>query len=101
MVALQEQLTPTHSYTLRIDAFGNGVRITTVDPGIVETEFSLVRFGGDEERARSVYEGLQALLPADVADAVLWAVTRPAHVNIGEIVLWPTDQASTTLVRRQ
>ncbi len=86
---------------LRIDAFGNRVRITTVDPGIVETEFSLVRFRGDEERARGVYEGLQALQPDDVADAVLWAVTRPAHVNIGEIVLWPTDQASTTLVRRQ
>jgi NADP-dependent 3-hydroxy acid dehydrogenase YdfG len=86
---------------LRLDAAGTGVRFTTVDPGLVETEFSLVRFRGDAERAGKTYRGLDVLRPADVADAILWAVTRPAHVNVGEIVLWPTDQASTTVVKRR
>lgn len=85
---------------LRLDAAGSGIRFTTVDPGLVETEFSLVRFRGDAERAKKTYTGLQCLTPADVADAILFAVTRPRHVNIGEIVLWPTDQASTTVVKR-
>lgn len=86
---------------LRLDAGGKRVRFTTVDPGMVETEFSRVRFEGDEERARAVYSGLDALRPEDVADAVLYAVTRPPHVNVGEIVLWPTDQASTRDVTRR
>ncbi|MEX1023570.1 MAG: SDR family NAD(P)-dependent oxidoreductase [Planctomycetota bacterium] len=85
---------------LRLDAGGRGVRFTTVDPGMVETEFSEVRFGGDRERARAVYQGFTPLQPDDVADAILFAVTRPPHVNVGELVLWPTDQASTTIVRR-
>jgi NADP-dependent 3-hydroxy acid dehydrogenase YdfG len=85
---------------LRLDAAGKGIRFTTVDPGLVETEFSLVRFRGDEARAKKTYTGLQCLHPDDVADAILFAVTRPPHVNIGEIVLWPTDQASTTVVKR-
>ena len=85
---------------LRLEALGSGVRCTTVDPGMVETEFSLVRFQGDAARASEVYRGMTPLRPEDVADAVLYAVTRPAHVNVGEIVLWPTDQASTTLVHR-
>jgi serine 3-dehydrogenase len=85
---------------LRLDAAGKGIRFTTVDPGLVETEFSLVRFRGDAERAKKTYTGLQCLTPADVADAILFALTRPRHVNIGEIVLWPTDQASTTVVKR-
>ena len=85
---------------LRLDAAGKGVRFTTVDPGLVETEFSLVRFRGDAERAKKTYAGLQCLTPADVADAILFALTRPRHVNVGEIVLWPTDQASTTVVKR-
>ena len=85
---------------MRIDMAGKGVRITTVDPGMVDTEFSTVRFGGDEAKAARVYEGMTPLHAEDVADAVLYAVTRPAHVNIGEIVLWPTDQASVTSVRR-
>jgi NADP-dependent 3-hydroxy acid dehydrogenase YdfG len=85
---------------LRLDAAGKGVRVTTVDPGMVETDFSLVRFRGDAQRAAAVYRGLTPLQPEDVAQAVLWAVTRPPHVNIGEIVMWPTDQASTTVVRR-
>jgi serine 3-dehydrogenase len=86
---------------LRIDAAGKGIRFTTVDPGLVETEFSLVRFRGEAERARKTYAGLECLTPADVADAILFALTRPRHVNVGEIVLWPTDQASTTMVRRR
>ncbi len=85
---------------LRLDVAGKGVRFTTVDPGMVETEFSLVRLRGDAERAQEVYAGMTPLTPDDVADAIVWAVTRPAHVNVGEIVLWPTDQASTTIVRR-
>ncbi len=85
---------------LRLDAAGSGVRFTTVDPGMVESEFSLVRFQGDRDRAQAVYDGMTPLAPEDVADAVLYAVTRPPHVNVGEIVLWPTDQASTRDVRR-
>lgn len=85
---------------LRIDAAGTKVRVTTVDPGLVETEFSIVRFRGDEVRAKKTYEGLQALRPEDVADAILYAVTRPPHVNVGEIVLWPTAQASVTMAKR-
>ena len=85
---------------LRLDAHGSGVRFTTVDPGIVETEFSLVRFKGDAAAAGAVYEDLEALRPEDVADSILYAVTRPRHVNIGEIVLWPTCQASTRDVQR-
>jgi 3-hydroxy acid dehydrogenase / malonic semialdehyde reductase len=87
--------------SLRLDLSGKGLRITTVDPGMVETEFSRVRFRGDGERAAAVYRGFTPLAPADVADAIVWAVTRPAHVNVGELVLWPTDQASTTLVHRR
>jgi len=85
---------------LRLDNQGTGVRFTTVDPGMVETEFSLVRYGGDAEAARRVYQGMTPLSPADVADAILYAVTRPPHVNIGELVLWPTAQASTRDVTR-
>ena len=86
--------------SLRIDGAGRGVRFTTVDPGMVETDFSKVRFEGDEEKAAAVYAGMAALLPEDIAEVITFAVTRPAHVNLGEIVVWPTDQASTTMVRR-
>lgn len=85
---------------LRVDLAGSGIRFTTVDPGMVETELSVIRYHGDQEQADAVYEGMTPLTPEDVADAVLWAATRPAHVDIGEIVLWPTDQASTTMVTR-
>ena len=84
---------------LRLDEVGSGVRFTTVDPGMVETEFSLVRLG-DRSAADAVYDGMTPLRPEDVADAITFAVTRPPHVNIGEIVLWPTDQASTRDVHR-
>jgi NADP-dependent 3-hydroxy acid dehydrogenase YdfG len=86
---------------LRLDAAGSGVRFTTVDPGLVETEFSLVRFGGDAERAEAVYRGIDPIRPEDVADAFLFAITRPPNVNIGEIVMWAGRQASTTVVSRR
>lgn len=85
----------------RLDLAGSGLRVSTVDPGMVETGFSGVRFRGDAERAKAVYQGMTPLTPEDVADAILWIVTRPPHVNVGEIVLWPTDQASTTVVHRR
>ncbi len=86
---------------MRIDAGGKGIRFITINPGMVETEFSIVRFGGDEEKARDIYAGMTPLRPEDVADAVLYAVTRPARVNVGEMVLWPTDQTSTSMVHRK
>ena len=86
---------------LRMDLVGTGVRVTTVDPGMVETEFSLVRFHGDAERASDVYRGMTPLTPADVAQAISWSVERPPHVTIAEVVLMPTDQASPTLVHRR
>jgi len=86
---------------LRQDVLGTPVRVTTVDPGMVETPFSEVRFRGDSERAAKVYQGLTPLTPADVADAILWAVTRPAHVNIARILLTPVDQANSLLFNRK
>ena len=85
---------------LRMDLLGTPIRVSTVDPGLVETEFSTVRFRGDEERAEQVYEGYTPLTADDVADAVLWCATRPPHVNIDQIIIKPTDQASTTMVNR-
>lgn len=87
--------------TLRLELLGQPVRVTEISPGLVETEFSLVRFGGDRERAAATYAGMEPLLAADVADCVVWAVTRPSHVNIDEIVVRPRDQAAATLVHRR
>lgn len=85
---------------LRLDLLGTGVRVTNIAPGMVETEFSEVRLG-DEERAKAVYRGVQALSAADVAETIAWCLTRPAHVNVQELVLYPTDQASPGHVHRQ
>jgi len=85
---------------LRLDLPQPAIRISTVDPGMVETDFSLVRFKGDAERAAQVYAGVDTLKPEDVADAVRYIVTRPPHVNVGELVLWASAQASTTQVTR-
>ena len=86
---------------LRMDLLGTPIRVTSVDPGLVETEFSMVRFGGDEARAARVYEGLQPLTAEDIADVVLFAATRPPHVNLDTIVMMPTAQASALLVDRE
>ena len=86
---------------LKQDLLGTPVRVSSVDPGLVETEFSQVRFRGDIERAKKVYQGLTPLTPADVADVVFFCVTRPPHVNISEVLLMPTDQAGSMLFNRQ
>jgi hypothetical protein len=85
---------------LKIDLMGTVVRVTSVDPGMVETEFSRVRFRGDEERAAKVYEKITPLEPEDIADAIVWAATRPAHVNVHSIVLTTIDQANSTVFHR-
>jgi len=86
---------------LREDLLGTPVRVTSVDPGMVETDFSKVRFHGDEERAAKVYQGLIPLKPEDVADAIVWAATRPAHVNIARVVMTSIDQANSLLFNRK
>ncbi|HEX3129481.1 MAG TPA: SDR family NAD(P)-dependent oxidoreductase [Thermoanaerobaculia bacterium] len=87
--------------TLRLELFGEPIRVTDVAPGLVETEFSLVRFAGDAERARAVYKGMEPLTAEDIADCIVWAATRPSRVNIDEIVVRPRDQATATLVHRR
>ncbi len=86
---------------LRQDAGGRGVRFTTVDPGLVQTEFSEVRFDGDTRKAASVYRGYQPLAPDDIARTIRFVLEQPRHVNLGEIVIWPTDQISTTRVVKE
>lgn len=85
---------------MRVELYDKNIRVTTVDPGMVETEFSLIRFDGDEERAKNVYKGMTPLSPADIADTIVFCATRPAHVNISEVVIYPSDQANTTTVKR-
>jgi len=86
---------------LRQDVLGTPIRVTAVNPGMVETDFSLVRFHGDTDRAAKVYERVEPLVAEDVADAILWAVTRPAHVNIARITLTPVAQANPFMLQRQ
>ena len=88
------------TYALREDLLGRPIHLTTVDPGLVETGFSKVRFRGDEERARTVYEGVQALTPRDIAECILFAVTRPEHVNVDEIVVKALAQSTATRIIR-
>ena len=88
------------TYALREDLLGRPIHLTTVDPGLVETNFSKVRFRGDEDRARKVYEGVEALTPADIAECVLFAVTRPDHVNIDELVVKALAQSTATRIVR-
>jgi serine 3-dehydrogenase len=86
---------------LRMDLVGTPIRVSSVDPGMVETEFSLVRFRGDAERAGKVYQGIVPLTPGDIADAVVFCATRPPHVNVSEMIVMPTAQASTMLAHRK
>ena len=86
---------------LRLELLGQPVRITEVAPGMVETEFSLVRFGGDEEAAGRVYEGVEPLRAEDVAECIRWAIAQPSHVNVDEIVVRPRDQATAAEVHRR
>jgi len=86
---------------LRQDVLGSPVRVTSVDPGMVETDFSLIRFRGDADRAAKVYKGVKPLTPEDVADVILWAVSRPAHVNIARVLLTPVQQANSILFHRE
>ena len=86
---------------LRLDVAGTAVRVTSIDPGMVDTEFSSVRFHGDQKRADRVYHGMKPLSADDVAQAVLFAATRPAHVTVGDLLLLPTDQASATEIHRR
>jgi len=88
------------SDTLRIELLGKPIRVTEIAPGMVETEFSQVRFDGDEARAAQVYRGLTPLSADDIADAILWSVTRPPHVNVDFMVVRPLAQATATLVHR-
>jgi 3-hydroxy acid dehydrogenase / malonic semialdehyde reductase len=89
------------SQSTRLDVLDKGIKVTSVDPGMVESEFSLIRFRGDKEKAKSVYKGLIPLMPKDVAEAVLFCATRPEEVNINQIILTPLAQASSTQVYRK
>ncbi|MBB6500553.1 SDR family oxidoreductase [Pedobacter cryoconitis] len=86
---------------MRMDLLPYGIKVTAINPGMVETEFSVVRFKGDEDKAKKVYEGLEPLLAQDIADAIWFVVSRPAHVNINDMLIMPTAQASATLVNRK
>ena len=86
---------------LREDLLGTPVRVTSIDPGMVETDFSLVRFRGDEERASKVYKGLTPLTPEDIAAAIVWAASRPAHVNIARVSITSIHQANSLLFHRE
>lgn len=87
------------SQVMRLELSGTGLRVTEIDPGMVETEFSIVRMG-DEQKAKDVYKGMTPLTAEDIADVIVWAATRPAHVNISEVVLTPVAQSSLTKVHR-
>jgi len=85
---------------LRLDVVDTPLRVTAIDPGLVETEFSEVRFHGDKERAKTVYKGLEPLHPEDIAETIVWCATRPAHVQIADVIIVPTNQASAAVVHR-
>jgi len=88
------------SKAMRIDLVHDGIKVTNIAPGMVDTEFSLVRFKGDKDRADNVYKGLTPLFGEDIAEVVLFALQRPAHVNLNDIVIMPTAQAAATIIQR-
>ncbi len=85
---------------MRIDLLPHGIKVSAVNPGMVETEFSIVRFDGDEARAKKVYENIVPLKPEDIAETIYWMASRPAHVNINDVIIMPTIQANATTVLR-
>jgi NADP-dependent 3-hydroxy acid dehydrogenase YdfG len=85
---------------MRIDLLPHGIKVSSVNPGMVETDFSLVRFDGDVERAKKVYENLAPLKPEDIAETIYWMASRPAHVNINDVIITPTIQANATTFLR-
>ena len=85
---------------MRLDLLPHGIRVSAVNPGMVETEFSVVRFDGDEERARKVYENIVPLKPEDIAETIYWMASRPEHVNINDVIIMPTIQANATTFLR-
>lgn len=86
---------------MRMDVFGSDIRVTSIDPGMAETEFSLVRFRGDAEKAKKVYQGTRPLQAGDIAEAVVWSCCRPVHVNIEQMIITATDQAAAAMVNRK
>lgn len=86
--------------SIRMDVVDKNIRVCNIDPGMVETDFSRVRFYGDEERAKNVYKGITALTPADIADAAVYVASRKPYVNISQLVIYPTAQASATVVHK-
>lgn len=86
---------------MRIDLLEHEIKVTGICPGMVETEFSLVRFKGNRENAKKVYDGIEPLKADDIADVILFAITRPQHVNLNDIVIMPTAQASASIVNRK
>jgi 3-hydroxy acid dehydrogenase/malonic semialdehyde reductase len=89
------------SKSMRIDLLPHHIKVTAIHPGMVETEFSIVRFKGDEERAQSVYKGMKPLSPEDIAETIYWTASRPAHVNINDIIIMPAVQANATTTLRK
>ena len=85
---------------MRIDLLGHGIKVSLVMQGATETEFSIVRFDGDEEKAKKVYQGFKALSPEDVADSIYYAASRPAHINVNEILLMPLAQANLANLKK-
>jgi 3-hydroxy acid dehydrogenase / malonic semialdehyde reductase len=88
------------SKSMRIDMIQHGIRVTNIAPGLVETEFSIVRFKGDEVRAKKTYENIKALSAEDIAEIIYWTASRPAHVNINDVVITPTAQANAYIINR-
>ena len=86
---------------MRLDLVDTPIRVSTVDPGLVETEFSMVRFRGDTDRAKTVYQGFQPLTGEDIADAIAWVASRPDHVQVAEVIIMPTAQASATVTHKE
>ena len=86
---------------MRMDLNEFGIKVTSIDPGLVETEFSEVRFKGDEARAKKVYENYTPLTPMDVAETIEFILSRPSHVMIGDLLILPTDQASSSIVKKK